>query len=308
MLPDPDLQSAIDTLVGLALEEDLGPRLLDGDLTSSWFLSDSARTTARVVARQALVLAGVDAAIATFHAVDSSLVVSCFYPDGASVSPGDVVMEVRGSTRAILAAERTALNFLQHLSGVATLTRQFVDLVSGTGARILDTRKTLPGWRTLQKAAVRSGGGVNHRSSLHEMVMVKDNHLASLNADPADTTTVIDTTDPATCAELLGERMARFRQAYPGIRVEVEADTVEQALAWFAIPGVNVVLLDNMSPAELRTCVAARPPGLLLEASGGITLETARDIATTGVDFLSIGALTHSVTAVDLGLDFPETN
>jgi nicotinate-nucleotide pyrophosphorylase (carboxylating) len=296
MFPDSDSSVAIKTLVALALEEDLGPRGWEGDLTSSWFLPEGATSTACITAREPLVLAGVDAAIAAFHTVDSSLAISCLPSDGAKLSPGEVAMEITGPTRALLAAERTALNFLQHLSGVATLTRQFVDLVAGTPARILDTRKTLPGWRTLQKAAVRAGGGQNHRSNLHEMIMVKDNHLAALGADPRNL---------VTGRGILNDHMERFRRSHPSIGAEVEADTVEQALAWFTIPGVQVVLLDNMTLEELRICVKARPEGIKLEASGGITLETARDIAATGVDFLSIGALTHSVRAVDLGLDFP---
>ena len=296
MPPDSKDAARLEALVSLALEEDLGRQGMAGDITSTWFLPTGSQTRACITAREPLVLAGMDPAQTTFRLLEPAIKISAHHADGAQVAPGEVVMEIEGPTRAILAGERTALNFLQHLSGVATLTRQFVEAVAGTSARILDTRKTLPGWRLLQKAAVRAGGGTNHRSSLHEMAMLKDNHLAALRADGASM---------AEFGEILHERMQRFREAHPAVRIEVEADTVEQALLFFGIPEIAVVLLDNMALEDLRACVAARPPGVLLEASGGITLETARAIAETGVDFLSIGALTHSVRAVDLGMDFP---
>ena len=190
--------------------------------------------------------------------------------------------------RSILAAERVALNFVQHLSGIATLTRRFVEAIEGTGAKILDTRKTTPGWRLFEKHAVRCGGGMNHRFGLNDRVLVKDNHLAALaGASP----------DPVTAA------VRRARALYPALRVEIEADTLEQArLA--AEAGADVILLDNMPPAMLREAVRLIAGRALAEASGGVYLDTVRAIAETGVDFVSVGAITHSARAVDLGLDY----
>lgn len=279
-------------LVRMALAEDLGEA---GDVTSAVFIAEGTRACAEIRARQPLVVAGIGAAAEVFKAVDGRLEVSLLARDGDALAAGAPVLSVRGSAHAILAAERTALNFVQHLSGVATLTRKFVEAVAHTKARILDTRKTLPGWRGLQKAAVRAGGGCNHRLGLYDRALVKDNHLAALRAAAGS---------PEELARLVGERIAAFRARHPGLLVEMEADTVEEALAWFGLPGVAIVLLDNMSLEELRICVRRRPEGVLLEASGGITLANAASIAETGVDFLSIGALTHSAPAADLGLDF----
>ena len=293
MLPDHSvgLDDAALRLVEIALAEDIGP----GDLSGECFLPAGATSRALIVAREELVLAGGEVVRRVFEAVDPALRLEILSADGALLDAGDVFLRIEGSTRSIVAAERTALNFLQQLSGVATMTRHFVKAVAHTAAQILDTRKTLPGWRSLQKAAVRAGGGVNHRFGLYDMVMLKDNHLAAISSGGASVTAV---------RHALADKVRQFRLSHPGIRVEVEADTVEQALEWFQIPGVDVVLLDNMTVDELCICVAARPAGFLLEASGGISLSTASAIAETGVDFLSIGALTHSAPAVDLGLDF----
>jgi len=274
-------------LVERALEEDIGP----GDLSGLWFVPESSRSRAALVSRAKGCLGGVDVAAEVFHSVDPGIAITCNAVDGTPVEPGFVVLELEGCTRSLLAAERTALNFIQQLSGVATLTRSFVDAIEGTGARILDTRKTLPGWRSLQKAAVLAGGGANHRMGLYDMVMLKDNHLAALGGNISS----------------LHAAIAAFHTANPDIRVEVEADTVDQVRELLAVKGIAVILLDNMTLQEMRECVALRDryaPAVLLEASGGITLETARDIASTGVDFLSVGALTHSVPALDLALDF----
>lgn len=278
-----NFQESTISLVRAALVEDVGTC----DLTSTFFVPANSLTIAWIVPRSSCVLAGSRVCAMAFLETDASLKVELLAGDGDSLSPGNPVIEVQGSTRSILTAERTALNFLQQLSGVASLTAAFVAEIEGTGARILDTRKTIPGLRHLQKEAVRAGGGTNHRFGLFDMAMLKDNHLAAMGANPD-----------------LAKHILSFRAAHPGVRVEVEADTPEQAMDFFQIPGVDVVLLDNMQPCELRRCVAARPPGILLEASGGITLKNAREIAETGVDFLSVGALTHSAKAVDFGLDF----
>lgn len=269
-------------LIDLALAEDIGP----GDVTSEFFTDADRCSEARIFAKVPCVLAGIEVATDVFRRVDDRLSVRPIAKDGTSLAKGDAILEISGPTRGILTGERVALNFLQRLSGVATLTHRYVDAVDGTGCRILDTRKTTPGFRALEKAAVRSGGGTNHRHGLHDRVMVKDNHLAGgMNA------------------HTLADRVARVRDARPDVRVEVEADTIEQALAFFAIPGVDIVLLDNMSLDVMREAVRQRPAGIELEASGGITLETVRSVAETGVDFISVGALTHSAIAVDLSLE-----
>ncbi|MEO6785162.1 MAG: carboxylating nicotinate-nucleotide diphosphorylase, partial [Chthoniobacteraceae bacterium] len=210
--------------------------------------------------------------------------------DGTTLKPGDTALEISGPVRSILTAERTALNFIQQLSGVATLTRRFVDAVKPHRARILDTRKTTPGLRALEKAAVVAGGGTNHRFGLFDMVMVKDNHLAV----------------GATLAQLQ-ENVRRFRSEHPGVRVEIEADRLDQVREFLTLDGVDVILLDNMTNAQLAEAVKLRGDcAVLLEASGGVTLETVNAIAATGVDFISVGALTHSAPAVDFSLELTE--
>jgi nicotinate-nucleotide pyrophosphorylase (carboxylating) len=205
---------------------------------------------------------------------------------GSQVAPGDSVLRVEGPFPSLLTAERVALNFLQHLSGIATLTRRFVEAVAGTRARILDTRKTIPGLRALEKAAVLAGGGCNHRMGLYDMVMVKDNHLAA-GASPSQ----------------LQAAILSFKETHPAVRVELEADTLAQVEAFLSLSGVDVILLDNMSLAELRSAVALSAGRIPLEASGGVTLETVGAIAATGVDFISAGALTHSARAVDFSME-----
>jgi nicotinate-nucleotide pyrophosphorylase (carboxylating) len=210
--------------------------------------------------------------------------------DGDPLPAGATALIIRGNARALLTAERVALNFVQRLSGIATLTARYVKEISGTGARVLDTRKTTPGLRALEKFAVRCGGGQNHRFGLHDMVLIKDNHLAALRrAQP----------NPVAAA------IQRARAQYPKLKVEAEADTLEQALQ-AAEAGADFILLDNMPPALLREAVSRIAGRSKTEASGGVRLETIRTIAETGVDFISVGALTHSATAVDLGLDFEE--
>ncbi|HEY8901748.1 MAG TPA: carboxylating nicotinate-nucleotide diphosphorylase [Chthoniobacterales bacterium] len=267
-------------LIDLALSEDIGP----GDVTVRHFTDSARRGRARIIARQAGVLAGIEVAGEVFRRVDPALLVEAVLADGAALAPGSEVLRVEGSLGSILTGERTALNFLQRLSGVATQTRRYANAIAGTNCRLLDTRKTTPGFRLLEKDAVRAGGGTNHRAGLYDMVMVKDNHLAGgLNA-------------PALAAGIAAAKAA-------GLRVEVEADTLEQVREFFRTPGIDVVLLDNMPPAMMREAVALRPTGVQLEASGGITLENIRAAAETGVDFVSIGALTHSAPALDLSLE-----
>ncbi|MGC1481703.1 MAG: carboxylating nicotinate-nucleotide diphosphorylase [Chthoniobacterales bacterium] len=269
-------------LIDLALREDIG----DGDVTSQYFTDATRQSVARISAKEPCVAAGTQTAAEVFRRVDPSLEVRVLVSDGDRLQVGDTAIEISGSTRGLLTAERVALNFLQRLSGVATLTRRYVDAVAGTGCRILDTRKTTPGFRALEKAAVASGGGTNHRIGLYDRVMVKDNHLAG-GLDP----------------DTLAERVARVREERPDVRIEIEADTLEQAAAFFQIPGVDIVLLDNMPLDVMREAVRRRPQGIKLEASGGITLATVRQVAETGVDFVSVGALTHSAIAVDYSLE-----
>lgn len=274
--------------ISLALAEDIGA----GDLTSTYFVDGDALATATIVAREDAVVAGADVAAEVFRRVDSELKVEVIYRDGSEVMKGDIVLSVKGSARGILTGERVALNFIQQLSGVATLTRRFVRAVEGTKARILDTRKTTPGLRKLEKTAVLAGGGTNHRIGLYDMVMVKDNHLAMNGVSSAQ------------AAADLQARIVRFKAEHPGIRIELEADTLEQAAAFLAMEGVDVILLDNMSLESLRAAVKLRgEKSVLLEASGGVNLQSVRAIAETGVDFISAGALTHSAQAVDFSLE-----
>ncbi|MCX6866117.1 MAG: carboxylating nicotinate-nucleotide diphosphorylase [Verrucomicrobia bacterium] len=272
-------------LIDLALAEDLGA----GDVTSRYFIPADRHARAFVTARKAGVVSGVDLAARVFSTIDPKLIVDILIPDGSRVSDGALLIRVEGKARSILAAERTALNFLQHLSGVATLTASFVELVTGTRARILDTRKTTPGYRLLEKQAVIHGGGVNHRLGLYDRAMVKDNHLVAEGGPAA-----------------IQAAIHRLQAEQPGIEVELEADQPAQVHTFLALDGVDYILLDNMSLDELREAVLARGSHMTpwLEASGGVTRETVRRIAETGVDFISVGALTHSAPALDIGLDF----
>src|ERR1043166_2914597 len=221
-----------------------------------------------------------------FWKVDSATDIQIVHADGDSVVAGDVVIEVRGLARSILKAERVALNFLQRLCGVATLTRQFVDAIGNHPAKILDTRKTTPGLRALEKAAVVAGGGVNHRLGLYDMVLVKDNHLATFGG-----------------LSSFADRIRQLRKERPNIRIEVEADDLEQARAFAEVGGIDVILLDNMTPAQIREAVAVKKNNIRFEASGGITLKNVKRIAATGVDYISIGGLTNAARAIDIGLE-----
>ena len=270
--------------VQLALAEDVGA----GDLTSLATVPDHTTATAVLVAREPLVVAGLPVAEAVFRQVAPALEITCQAADGDQVEARQPLLRIGGAARAILTAERVALNFLQRLSGIATLTRQYVDAIQGARATILDTRKTTPGLRRLEKYAVECGGGRNHRFGLFDRVLIKDNHLAALRDAPPN---------PVAAA------VQRARDHYPGVRVEVEADTLEQVdLALDA--GADLVMLDNMTLVQLRLAVQKARGRALTEASGGVNLGTVRAIAETGVDFISVGALTHSARAVDIALDF----
>lgn len=273
--------SAVKTLVELALIEDIGA----GDVTSRWFIPENSRSRAIMRAREPLVLAGTEVVQLVCTAVDPALTISSIKPDGFEAETGDTLLVIEGPTRSLLTAERTALNFLQRLSGVATRTREYVRAIEGTTTRLLDTRKTTPGYRQLEKAAVLAGGGTNHRTGLYDMVLVKDNHLAA--APDAD----------------LGRILREIRREHPGMKIEFEADTLEQVARFAALPEIDIILLDNMTPGQIREALGHRRAGLAFEASGGIGLATIRSYAETGVDFISVGAVTHSATAVDIGLD-----
>ncbi len=280
-----DAAVLLDRLLDLALEEDIG----SGDVTSLYFVPAEERAEARIFAKEAGVVAGSEVCEAVFRKVDASLAVERVRKDGDAVAVGDTVLTVGGRTRSILTAERTALNFLQHLSGIATNTRRYADILAGSAARVLDTRKTTPGLRLLEKAAVLAGGGSNHRMGLHDMVMVKDNHLLAEGR-----------------LDELQAAIHRVKADRPAIRIELEADKLDQVRAFLTLEGVDVILLDNMATTELREAVAlVRKSGkpIQTEASGGVTMATLARIAATGVDFISSGALTHTVKALDFSLE-----
>jgi nicotinate-nucleotide pyrophosphorylase (carboxylating) len=268
--------------IAIALREDLG----DGDTTTQFFVPDELRALGRIVARERAVVAGTETAAEVFRRVNPQLNVEILQPDGTALNGGETILEVRGPAGSILTAERVALNFLQRLCGIATLTRQFVEAIGKSRAKILDTRKTTPGLRALEKAAVVAGGGANHRSTLSDMVLVKDNHL---NAGAGFSGFV--------------NAIQRLRQDRPGIRIEVEADRLDQVRAFLEVEGIDVILLDNMEPTEMREAVAAGKKRVKFEASGGITLKNVRRIAASGVDYISVGALTHSARSIDLSLE-----
>ena len=267
-----------------ALAEDIG----NGDVTTLSTIPAEAIARGVLRTREPMVLAGIALAEAAFRELYPDAKVTSRAADGQKLATGAVLMEISGPARALLSAERVALNFIQRLSGIATLTSRFVESVKSTSAKILDTRKTTPGWRRLEKYAVVCGGGQNHRFGLYDMVLIKDNHLAALKDAPPN---------PIAAA------VQRARGAYPRLKIEVEADhlsQVDQALQ----AGADIILLDNMNLADMRLAVQKCKGRAQTEASGGVTLESVRQIAETGVDFISVGALTHSARAVDIGLDF----
>jgi len=268
-------------VVASALAEDVGP----GDVTTLATIPADVRCTAELKSRVAGVVAGLPVAIETFHQLDSSAQIEEHKRDGERVAPGGRLLTVHGKARAILTAERVALNFTQRMSGTASATARFVDAVKGTRATIIDTRKTTPGLRQLEKYAVRAGGGQNHRFGLFDGILIKDNHIA---ASPDG---------------VGGAIQAARRNAPHSLRVEVETETLDQVREALEA-GADAILLDNMSPELLRQAVLLIQGRAVIEASGGITLENVRAVAESGVDLISIGALTHSAPALDLGLDF----
>ncbi len=284
MLVQPLTSQEIRWAVRRALAEDIG----HGDVTTLALVGPRVRARAVMRARQEMVVAGLAFAVEAFRQRSCSVRVKPCVQDGQKLEGGAVLLEVEGPARGLLSAERVALNFVQRLSGIATLTARFVAAVAGTGVRILDTRKTTPGWRRFEKYAVVCGGGHNHRFGLDELVLIKDNHLRALaGARP----------NPIAAA------VARARRRWPRLEIEVEADTLEQVEQAVAA-GADRILLDNMPPARLRQAVRLVAGRARTEASGGIDLGNVRAVAETGVDDISVGALTHSAPAVDIGLDF----
>ena len=270
--------------VRAALAEDVG----SGDVTTLATVPEDSRCRAVMRAREPLVVAGIAFAETAFRELSATVQIQVSIADSGKAAAGDVLLVVEGPTRAILTAERVALNFVQRLSGVATAAADYVEAVRGTKAQILDTRKTTPGWRAFEKHAVACGGARNHRTGLFDMVLIKDNHLAALrDAKP----------------NAVAAAVQSARAKYPALKIEVEADTLEQ-VAQAAVAGADFVLLDNMTPEQLRAAVKLVTPTTKTEASGGVNLTTVRAIAESGVDFISVGAITHSARAVDIGLDF----
>ncbi len=272
------------TAVRAALAEDVGT----GDVTTLACIPPDATARATIRTREPAVVCGLDLAEAAFREWSPNLEIRRTVSDGDRMEAGGTALTVSGSARAILTAERVALNFMQRLSGVATLTARFVEAVRGTHARVLDTRKTTPGWRVFEKHAVACGGGTNHRMGLYDLVLIKDNHLAALAGSGRDPVAVA---------------VERARRLWPGLKVEVEADSLDQVRKAVEA-GADFVLLDNMNPPMLREAVALVAGRARTEASGGVRLDSIRAIAESGVDFISVGALTHSAPSVDLGLDF----
>lgn len=282
---------ALAPILELAIREDLGPA---GDVTSLATIPAHAHGKAVFIARSCGVFAGLPVCAKVIERVDPTLRFEALLEDGARLEKGYWLATVEGSMRSILAAERTALNFLQRLSGIATLTRQYVDAVAGTQAKVLDTRKTLPGWRVLDKYAVRVGGGVNHRMGLFDAVLIKDNHLAAIRQEEGGR------------RDEIAVAIGRCKEINPTSKIEIEVDNpgqLDEALR----SEPDVVLLDNMSIEQLREAVARRNAlanSVQLEASGGVNLQTVRAIAETGVDRISVGAITHSAAALDIALDY----
>jgi nicotinate-nucleotide pyrophosphorylase (carboxylating) len=270
----------LDAFVDAVLAEDLG---LGGDVTSAATIATDARFTAAMNAREPIVAAGLEIAAAFFRALDPRVAIELCASDGDRIDPGGMLMRIEGNARAMLTAERAALNTLQHLSGIATLTRRYVDAIEGTGATLLDTRKTIPGLRLLDKYAARMGGAENHRMRLDDGVLIKDNHVAACGG--------------------VGEAVRRARAANTGLQVQVEVDRIDQIEPALAA-GADRLLLDNMPPPMLREAVALVGGRVPLEASGGVNLDTIRAIAETGVDYVSVGRITQSAPAVDIGLDY----
>ena len=274
----------IENIIELALAEDTA----GGDVTSRLFIESGQKSRAAIIAREAGVLAGIEVAEAVFKKVEPKLFIEIKVEDGGKVKPDDTVLTVSGDTAAILKAERTALNFLSRLSGIVTITDRYMSVIKDTGAVITDTRKTTPGLRALEKYAVRAAGGRNHRFNLSDGILIKDNHLAAAKKAGMSLKDIID----------------RAKQNAPaGMQVEIEVDSVSDAVT-AAVAGADTVMLDNMSIPDMKQAADILKGRVKLEASGGITLENVRQVALTGVDYISIGAITHSVKALDFSLEF----
>lgn len=282
----PPSKEEIQRAVRAALAEDVG----SGDATTLATVPEQASLKVAMVAREPLVVAGLAVAETAFRELAPTVEITRRAQDCVSLQRGDTLLEIHGPARAILTAERVALNFVQRLSGIATLTAQFVGVIHGTGAQILDTRKTTPGLRLLEKYAVTCGGGRNHRIGLFDLVLIKDNHLAALRDEKPNA---------------IAAAVQRAREKFPQLKVEVEADELEQ-VRQAAEAGADIILLDNMTAKQLREAVEVVAGRAMTEASGGVNLNTIRAIAETGVDFISVGALTHSARAVDIALDFED--
>ena len=271
--------SPIDKIIDSALEEDLGP----GDITTAALVDLSVKGEARLIAKEEIILAGIEVFSRVFSRLDPEIVVETKYRDGEAVSNGEDIGIVKGSMRGILSGERTALNFLQRLSGIATLTRKYVERTDSSKVRVIDTRKTTPGLRILEKYAVRRGGGFNHRFGLFDGILIKDNHIA--------------------VAGSIAKALARIKGRVPHtLRIEVEVEDirgVEEAIG----SGADAILLDNMSLKEMREAVSIAGGRVLVEASGGITLESIEEVSKTGIDLISVGAITHSARSVDISLE-----
>lgn len=277
---DQDLKTAIDAAIEAALREDMP----EGDITSESIIPADARSEAYFLAKEDGVAAGLDVAARVFAKIDPSVIFIERFKDGSAFRQSDKLARVKGPTIALLKGERTALNFLQRLSGVATATRRYVEAVAGTKARILDTRKTTPGLRLLEKYAVRTGGGTNHRISLSDMVLIKDNHIRFVGS--------------------VGEAVRRARaKVRPGVKIEVEAASLLQVREALAA-GADWIMLDNMPLETMSQAVALAGGRVPLEASGNMTLDRVRAVAETGIDYISVGALTHSARAIDISMDF----
>jgi nicotinate-nucleotide pyrophosphorylase (carboxylating) len=274
-----DYLSQIDKIIDSALEEDLGP----GDITTSAIIDSSLKGKARLLAKEEIILAGIEVFSRVFSRLDPEIVVECTYHDGDVVPNGYDIGIIRGSMRGMLSGERTALNFLQHLSGIATLTKRYVEKIDPSKVRVIDTRKTTPGLRILEKYAVRMGGGFNHRFGLFDGILIKDNHIAAAGS--------------------ISKALAKIKANVPHtLKIEVEVEDikgVEEAI----VAGADAILLDNMSAKEMKEAVSIARGRVLLEASGGITLESIGEISKTGINLISIGAITHSARSVDISLE-----
>jgi nicotinate-nucleotide pyrophosphorylase (carboxylating) len=277
------LDLTTEQLIRADIAEDVG----GGDVTATYFVPEDSVARAQIVAREPGVMSGAEIAVRVFALMDARVEARALKSDGEAFVRGDVLMEISGPTRGLLTGERTALNFLQRLCGIATQTRRYVEAVKPHPVQIWDTRKTTPGWRLLEKAAVKAGGGTNHRMGLYDHAMVKDNHIAANGS-----------------SEQLQSAIDRVKAERPGVRIQIECDTLEQMARFLKLRGVDMLLLDNMGCEKLREAVQMNAGKLWLEASGGITLDTIAQVAATGVNAISVGALTHSARALDLGLDF----